>query len=376
VFSEIKIMSTEKQLVQRLLSFADIKINGNNPHDIQVYDERFYNRVLKEGTLGIGESYMEGWWDAPRLDEFFDDVFRANLEERVSGKDMLRGMVAKLTNRQKKDKAFDIGETHYDIGNALYRGMLDDRMVYTCGYWKNAKDLNEAQGAKLDLTCRKIGLEQDMTVLDIGCGWGSFAKYASEKYGAKVLGITVSKEQVELGKELRENSQVYLRLQDYRDLRNEKFDRIVSLGMLEHVGPKNYKTYMEIAKRSLKEDGLFLLHTIGKNTPGPIDKWMDKYIFPNAVLPTMEQILKASRGKFVLKDLHNFGPDYDKTLMAWNENFQKSWSKIKKDYSQEFKRMWEYYLLSCAGSFRAGKNQLWQLVFSKEGEQMEYQSVR
>ncbi len=369
-------MSTEKQLVQRLLSFADIKINGNNPHDIQVYDERFYNRVLKEGTLGIGESYMEGWWDAPRLDEFFDDVFRANLEERVSGKDMLRGMVAKLTNRQKKDKAFDIGETHYDIGNALYRGMLDDRMVYTCGYWKNAKDLNEAQGAKLDLTCRKIGLEQDMTVLDIGCGWGSFAKYASEKYGAKVLGITVSKEQVELGKELRENSQVYLRLQDYRDLRNEKFDRIVSLGMLEHVGPKNYKTYMEIAKRSLKEDGLFLLHTIGKNTPGPIDKWMDKYIFPNAVLPTMEQILKASRGKFVLKDLHNFGPDYDKTLMAWNENFQKSWSKIKKDYSQEFKRMWEYYLLSCAGSFRAGKNQLWQLVFSKEGEQMEYQSVR
>ncbi len=255
--------------------------------------------------------------------------------------------------------------------------MLDKRMVYTCGYWRNANNLNDAQEAKLELTCKKLNLKPGMKVLDIGCGWGSFAKYAAEKYKVKVVGITISKEQVILGNKLCKGLPVEIRLQDYRDL-NEKFDRIVSLGMFEHVGPKNYKTYMKVVDRCLKDDGLFLLHTIGTNTiKGRADRWINKYIFPNGVLPSVNQITKSTEGLFVLEDWHNFREDYSKTLRAWHTNFNNNWDKIKKDYDERFKRMWNYYLVSMAAGFRVGKKfQLWQIVFSKNGVEGGYESVR
>lgn len=366
-----------KAATQKILDLAGIKIDGKSPWDMQVYDDRFYSRVLAEGSLGLGESYMDGWWDCEKLDEFFDKILMARLEKKVKGRMILKDhFVARVINLQSKGRAVEVGEKHYDIGNDLYRLMLDKRMVYTCGYWKDAENLDEAQEAKLDLVCRKLGFKPGMKVLDIGCGWGSFAKFAAEKYKVEVVGITISKEQVVLGNKLCEGLPIEIRLQDYRDV-NEKFDRIVSLGMFEHVGPKNYRTYMEKANECLKDNGLFLLHTIGTNiSKNTLDKWFNKYIFPNGVLPSVKQISDSSEGIFSLEDWHSFGTDYDKTLMAWHKNLTDNWDEIKDKYSDKLKRMWEYYLLSSAGSFRAEKNRLWQIVFSKNGDQVRYNSVR
>jgi cyclopropane-fatty-acyl-phospholipid synthase len=323
------------------------------------------------GSLGLGEAYMEGWWEAEELDRFFTRVLGAELEKNFTLTPTMafEYIKAMLTNQQRKEKAYEIGEHHYDIGNDLYKIMLDKRMVYTCGYWQQAEILDEAQEAKLDLVCKKIDLQPSQRVLDIGCGWGSFAKYAAEVYGAEVVGITVSKEQVELGKERCKGLSVEIRLQDYREI-DEPFDHIVSLGMIEHVGNKNYHTYMQAVHRCLKDDGIFLLHTIGGNkSVQTTDPWIAKYIFPNSQLPSIRQLALAAEGLFVMEDWQNFSAYYDKTLMAWYQNFDNQWDKIKLNYSEEFYRMWKYYLLSCAGSFRARKNQLWQVVFSKHGIQ-------
>ena len=362
----------------KLLAKADIVINGKNPWDFQVKNPTVFNRILSEGTLGLGESYMDGWWEVEKLDEFFCRVISARLQDKIK-KDwhlILSAIGARMFNLQSKKRAFQIGEKHYDAGNDLYKLMLDSRLVYTCGYWKNASTLTEAQEAKLDLTCKKLQLKPGMKVLDIGCGWGSFAKFAAEKYDVSVVGITVSKEQVTLARELCQNLPIEIRLQDYRDV-NEKFDRVVSLGMFEHVGYKNYHEFFQVANRCLKNDGLLLLHTIGQNFSNKSgDPWILKYIFPNSMLPSIKQIGRASEKLFIMEDWHNFGADYDLTLMAWHANFEKNWDKIKDSYDEKFHRMWRYYLLSFAGAFRARNLQLWQIVFSKKGVPGGYKSIR
>lgn len=366
-----------KQTIQEYFALANVQINGNQPWDIQVHNPRFYTKLLAGGSLALGESYLDGWWDCKQLDEFINKVLRAKLEKRVRSKSLIwNALKAKVMNLQSKAKAHEIGKSHYDAGNDLYKVMLDKNMAYSCGYWNKAKTLDEAQEAKLDLSCKKLGLKKGMRVLDIGCGWGSFAKYAAEKYKVKVVGITVSKEQVKLARERCKGLLVEIKLQDYRKL-NEKFDRIISIGMFEHVGYKNYRTYMKVVHRCLKPNGLFLLHTIGGNkSVNSTEPWINKYIFPNSMLPSTKQISKVAEGLFVLEDWHSFGADYDKTLMAWYQNFMKNWDKIKSDYDQRFYRMWKYYLLVCAGSFRSRKNQLWQIVFSKKGVKGGYQSIR
>lgn len=367
-----------KDTVEKILSLAGIKINGDNPWDIRVHNEGFYSRVLAQGSLGLGESYMDGWWDCDKLDEFFYRVLRFQIESKIRhSRTLLFGiLLAKVFNMQSKKRAFQIGEKHYDLGNELFQNMLDKRMVYSCAYWKDSGTLDEAQENKLDLICQKLGLQCGMRVLDIGCGWGSFAKYAAEKYGAEVTGITVSREQVEFGKALCAGLPVEIRLQDYRDV-SDQFDRIVSVGMIEHVGYKNYRTYMEVAHRCLKDDGLFLLHTIGGNkSVTAVDPWINRYIFPNGMLPSIKQLGGAIEGLFIMEDWHNFSADYDKTLMAWHGNLEKHWDKIKLNYDERFRRMWRYYLLSCAGAFRARRNQLWQIVLSKEGIIGGYKSIR
>jgi len=367
-----------KKILESLLKETGVKINGNSSYDIQVHDERFYKRVLTQGSLGLGESYMDGWWDCKKLDEFFYRVLYCEIENSVKKNlpFLFEVLMAKVFNMQSKGRAFQIGEKHYNLGNELFKNMLDKRMVYTCGYWKNARTLNKAQEDKLDLVCQKIGLKAGMKILDIGCGWGSFAKYVAEKYKVKVVGITVSKEQVNLGKKLCRGFPVEIRLQDYRDV-NEKFDHIVSLGMIEHVGSKNYKTYIEVAHRCLKDDGLFLLHTIGRNdSRSSTDRWMNKYIFPGGMLPSIRQIGISIENLFVMEDWHNFSTDYDKTLIEWHKNFEKNYSKMESNYDERFYRMWRYYLLSCAGAFRARKIQLWQIVLSKKGVLGGYKSIR
>lgn len=371
-------MALLKNKAKELLSLADIKIDGDRPWDIQVHDDRLYARVFSQGSLGLGEAYMDGWWDAEKLDLFFEKILGANLDHKIAYNPVMLWDVAVSTlfNLQSRSRAFQIGEKHYDIGNDLYKAMLDKRMAYTCGYWENASTLDQAQEAKLDLVCRKLGLKPGMKVLDIGCGWGSFLKYAAEKYGVRGVGVTVAKEQVQLAKELCEGLPVEILLQDYREVKG-MFDRIVSLGMIEHVGSKNYRTFMEMARRSLKEDGLFLLHTIGglrSLTFG--DPWIVKYIFPNSMIPSAEQLLKAAKGLFVMEDWHNFGYDYYPTLMAWMRNVDDNWDELKGTYDKRFYRMWRYFLLSVSGAFKTRKNQLWQIVFSKHGVQEGYQSIR
>jgi cyclopropane-fatty-acyl-phospholipid synthase len=374
-----KTRDERSNVVRDILALSGIAINGGRPWDIQVVNEKFFDTVLGEGSLGLGESYMAGWWNCERLDEFFARIIPSRPEEKIkrSLKNLLYALGSRVINKGSKARAFEIGERHYDLGNELYRNMLDRRMVYSCAYWKNAETLDDAQEAKLDLICRKLAIEPGQKILDIGCGWGSFAKYASERYGAQVTGITVSREQAKYAEELCAGLPVTIKLQDYREDTGGRFDHIVSVGMFEHVGPKNYRAYLQSASRCLKDDGLFLLHTIGGNETRAVnDPWMEKYIFPNSLIPSMAQISDASEGLFVVEDWHNFGSDYDATLMSWFERFDANWNSLKDKYDARFYRMWKYYLLSCAAAFRTRHLQVWQIVLSKRGVPGGYCAVR
>ncbi|HDX4048824.1 TPA: cyclopropane fatty acyl phospholipid synthase [Enterobacter soli] len=355
------------RIVSELLSRAGITINGSSPSDPQIKHPDFFKRVLQEGSLGLGESYMDGWWDCERLDIFFSSVLRAGLESQLprNVKDTLRVASARLFNLQSKKRAWIVGKEHYDLGNDLFSRMLDPYMQYSCAYWKEATTLEDAQQAKLRLICEKLQLQPGMRVLDIGCGWGGLAYYMAKNYGVSVVGVTISAEQQKMAQERCHDLDVNILLQDYREL-NDQFDRIVSVGMFEHVGPKNYNTYFSVADRNLKPDGIFLLHTIGsKKTDHSVDPWINKYIFPNGCLPSVRQIANACEPHFIVEDWHNFGADYDTTLMAWQSRFLSAWPEIADNYSERFKRMFTYYLNACAGAFRARDIQLWQVVFSR-----------
>jgi len=370
--------STAKEIIEQILGPAGIKINGANPWDIQVHNEEFYERVLADTGLGLGESYMDQWWDCDQLDVLFDKLLSAEIGSKVKIPlhEKLHILWGKFLNLQKKKDSKEVIDKHYNLGNDLYKVMLDQRMNYSCGYWKNANTLDEAQEAKLDLICQKLQLQPGMSLLDIGCGWGGLVRFAAEKYGVHAKGVTLSEEQYDYAKEYCKGFDVDVQLQDYRDL-DEKFDRVVSVGMFEHVGHKNYRQYMEIVHRCLDDHSLFLLQTIGNNeTAYATNVWIDKYIFPNGVLPSIAQLGKSIEKLFVMEDWQNFGPYYDQTLMAWHQNFTRNWESIKADYDQRFYRMWVYYLLSSAGNFRARAIELWQVVLSRKGLRTVYISPR
>jgi len=360
-----------------LLANAGIVIDGDRPWDICVLDTRTFRRVLGDGSIGAGESYMDGWWDCARLDEMLRRVFAAGLDAKLpSWRELLASLRARLLNPQTRRRAFTVGKHHYDIGDDLYRLMLDRRMIYSCAYWRAAADLDRAQEAKLDLVCRKLGLERGMRVLDIGCGWGGAAQFAAERYGVNVTGVTVSRRQADAAIQRCHGLPVKIVLDDYRNVTGQ-FDRIFSLGMFEHVGMRNYRTYFATVRKLLEADGLFLLHSIGRNTSiEATDPWIERYIFPNSMLPSMAQIAMAVEDLWVLEDWHGFGADYDRTLMAWYENFERRWGEIAASYGERFRRMWRFYLLSSAAAFRARRNQLWQIVLSPSGVPGGYREVR
>jgi cyclopropane-fatty-acyl-phospholipid synthase len=372
-------MKNDEVFVKDILALADIKINGPNPWDIQLKNNKFYSRVLSDGSLGLGESYMDGWWECEDIDELFFKILNADLEHKIVPLKILYMVLkSKLLNLQNKKRAArDVGY-HYNLGNVLFQNMLDKYMTYSCAYWKNADTLDLAQEAKLKLICDKIYLKPGMTLLDVGCGWGSLMKYAAQYFGVKCLGITLSHDQLILGRELCKELPVEFHLRDYRDIRGQ-YDRVVSVGMIEHVGSKNYRKFFTVMSNCLKDDGLFLLHTIGALNPktANADPWTDKYIFPGGELPTVARIAKAAEGLFVMEDWHNLGIDYSKTAKAWFENFNKNWEKIKShNYDERFYRMWKYFLLTQSGAFRSRRNHLWQIVFSKHGVTGGYVSVR
>jgi cyclopropane-fatty-acyl-phospholipid synthase len=366
--------------VEGLLQKADVKIGGDRPWDLQVNNERLYRRIMTDGTIGAGESYMDGWWDSPDLEQLITHILQTDFESAFGGKLRLAALSARarLANLQTVSRSYSNVHRHYDIGNDLYELMLGRTMAYSCGYWAEAKTLDSAQEAKLDLVCRKLGLKKGMTLLDVGCGWGSLVKYAAEHYGAECVGITLSQEQARYAREATKGLPVKILVQDYREFSAKPFDRIASIGMFEHVGPHNYRKFMTTSERLLRDDGIMLLHTIGGNyTTIGGDPWIDRYIFPGGVIPSVAGIGKAIEKIFVMEDWHNFGPDYAKTLRAWWRNFEKSYPTLdQKHYDKRFYRMWKFYLLACAANFAIRNLQLWQIVLTKPGAHSGYRSVR
>lgn len=363
-----------------LLGQAGVQFNGEARWDIRVHNPRLYTNILSRGSLGFGESYVAGDWDCTALDELFERLLSVDIDERLGGWARLRlfGEVLchRLFNLQSRQRAFRVAEQHYDIGNDIFEIMLDSSMSYSCGFWQSADSLEQAQLDKLEMICQKLELKRGESLLEIGCGWGGLARYAADRYGVSVVGITVSKEQQKLAQERCQGWPIDIRLMDYRDVQG-RFDKLVSVGMFEHVGLKNYPAYFDAVSRLMKPDGLFLLHTIGnyKSTAG-VDPWIERHIFPNGKLPSAQQLASALNDRLLIEDWHNFGQDYDLTLQAWWERFDAAWPRLERSYDRHFYRMWKYYLMSCAGFFRSRQGQLWQLVLSKRDRKKVYRSMR
>jgi len=366
-------------IVKKAYRKGGVTINGNQPWDIKVHNNEFYARVGNDGPLGLGETYMEGMWDCDDICELSRKTFKNNIYKVYMNRwnRFLNFVELYFFNNQTKQKAWEVGQKHYDTGNDLFESFLDPNMQYSCGYWRTAKDLNQAQFDKMELIAKKLMLKPGMRVLDVGCGWGGLAKHLAKNYGVKVVGITISKEGARYAQDVCAGLKVDIRLQDYRDL-DEKFDRIVSVGMFEHVGHHNYDDFFSMAHRCLKDDGIFLLHTIGVNHHDlPLtEPWLHTYIFANGILPYYKHISDHIEARFIIEDWQNFGYDYSKTLLAWYDNFIKSWPKLQSKYGDKFFRMWKYYLLFAAGSFQSRKLQVWQVVLTKSGHEQGYYAAR
>jgi len=349
----------------QLLAECGVHIDGDAPYDIRVKNPDFFGRALVNGSLGLGESYMEGWWDADDLDGFLSRLLIQRLDKRVWNWRSAVGFIgAVLYNLQNRSRAFEVGERHYDIGNDLYECMLDRRMIYSCGYWESATTLDAAQEAKLDLVFKKIDLRPGQRVLDIGCGWGGALKMAASDHGIEGVGITISQEQAEYARRTCAGLPIEIRLQDYREL-EPSFDRAYSIGMFEHVGRKNYRRYLETVRRVLRPDGRFLLHTIGSFNPtNHSDPWIVKYIFPNSVLPSQSHITRAIDGLFSIDGWQRIGSHYEPTLLAWRDNFEQHWPTLNTTRDERFYRMWRFYLSVCAACFRVGALDVWQVLLS------------
>lgn len=359
--------------VERILDGAGVRVDGPAPWDLRVHDDRFFRRALLHGTLGIGESYMEGWWDCDRIDELVARVLRSDALDHlpfryVPSLDAIRMRGFDLRTVRRAGRAIAL---HYDLGNDFFAHMLGRTMTYSCAYWADATDLDAAQDAKHELVCRKLDLRAGDALLDVGCGWGEFARYAAERRGCRVVGITISRAQAAYARERCRGLPVDIQLLDYRDpavAALGRFDKIVSIGMFEHVGTKRYPAFMRRVDGLLRPNGLFLLHTIGSQHARASDPWLCTYVFPGGVLPTAGDVVRASAGVFVIEDWHNFRADYDRTLLAWHANHAAMVASEPHRHDAAFLRMWRFYLLSCAGNFRAGRhNQLWQVLFSKRG---------
>ena len=366
--------------IRDLTSQIGIDIDGPKPTDLQVKDPRFFRRVLAEGSLGLGESYMDGWWDVEDLLAMNAIIANSDIRDRVKASlpMILHSLRARFTNIQTKRNAAVPAKDHYDLTIDAYRSMTDSWHALSCGYWKDADNLQDAQEAKLDLICRKIDLKPTDRVLDIGCGLGSFTRWAAEKVGCEVVAINVSSGHVDFVREKTQGLPVTVHHCDYREtdvfLSDGPFDKVVSVEMFEHVGYRNHKTYMQVVYDALKDGGLFCCQTAGNDdNVFQNDPWFQKYIFPNAVVPSVEQIGRAIAGKLVLEDWHNFGPDYVDTCYAWFEQFDRNWEGSKDD---RFYRMWKYWVLAVGGAFQVRRRQLWQIVVSKGGVQGGYTTVR
>ena len=362
-------MTELRSRVESHLASRDVQVGGPRAWDIQVHDERFFGRLVRDGSLGLGESYVEGWWDCPAVDQLFDRLGRGstNKPTRSLARSLMR-LRSKLTNLQSRARARQVIERHYDLPVGLYERMLDANMQYSCAWFEGTQDLGQAQRLKLELIARKLDLKEGQQVLEIGSGFGGLARHLAQEHGVRVRATNLSGEQMAFARRFNAGLPVEIIEEDYRDTRG-RYERIVSIAMLEAVGRRNYTAYFERVHQALQDDGVFVLHTIGDNRSRPhVDRWILEYIFPNGELPSPGELGQEIEGRFVLEDWHNLGPHYDPTLMAWARNFEQAWPEIQaldERFDERFRRLWRYYLLSSAGNFRARNVQLWQLVLTK-----------
>jgi len=366
-------------------------VDGLNQWDPQVRDDDFFGMVAGDGMLGLGNAYVKGYWECEDLFEFFCRAIRGGLLEFMADSPVMKALMTayRTTNRQSQTQAKKNVVAHYDRGNDLFEAFLGKTMAYTCAVWDNPLDLeegetlDEAQERKLDRICQKLHLESGMRVLDIGCGWGPFMRYVAGHFEVEVVGITLSAEQIAYiekrngGFKHSGSLPIKAVLADFRTFDAGKFDRVLSIGMFEHVGRKNHEEYFKAVDRCLESDGLSLIHCFGKSDPRVplIDPWTEKHIFPGMELPTVVDITTAMEGAFNLLDLEEMGQHYPKTLLAWSANFDCNWEQIS-HYGEEFRRMWRYYLLSCAAVFHVRKVLLWQVVFARKEDGQLYEPVR
>ena len=361
---------------------AGIIVGGSNPQDLHVHDEGVYLRVMLNGSLALGEEHEKGNIEFNAIDEFFKKLMQKKVGAGIFARFSDAGFVlaSKLKNLQTLTLAKKDVPQHYNLGNKLFSVMLKETMQYSCAYFgRGATELTGAQRDKMRMLCEKLRLKkgEKLRVLDVGCGFGTLAKFMAEEYGVEVVGITLSEEQAIYARTLCEGLPVDIRVLDWREIESlGQFDRIVSVGMFEHVGPKNYDVFIHLMYRALKQGGIFVLHTIvGRGIP---DRWVNKYIFSGGCLPRREQIRKAAM-IFLEWDWHEFGKDYAKTLKMWWENFVAGWKELvaaDPRYDERFFRRWTYYLLMCSGLFAAERVGLVQIVYAKTPRSDDYEMVR
>lgn len=359
-------------------SSSTIQTAGTPLHEIEA--------LARQGIDILGEAYMDGRWSTPRLDETMATLFSG---PTLSGTELLLShriarharllryfLSARLANLQAGARSLQVAHRHYDLGNDLFEAMLDRSMTYTSGVWRGARNLEEAQRAKLELLCQKLQLKPGMTVLDIGCGWGNFAEYAAREHGVSVTGVTISREQAGYARKRCAELSVTILEQDYKTLSPSTtgtFDRVVSIEMIEAVGRKNLDTFFNIVHQSLKSEGIFALQAISAETVTRYSSarlnefllWILRYIFPNGYLPTLPELVTPARSSFVLEHLDNLGNSYEKTLLAWEQNISAQWSNLSDRYDERFQRMWRFYLLTCAALFRIRMTNVYQIVYRK-----------
>lgn len=363
-------------IIKDIFKIAGITLSdkpSNEPLTITVNNKQFYKNMVSNGELGFAESYMDGHWDCSDLSAItyqllinLDKLENALMKQSLTvGASLLKQHISRLFQYNTREISKKMIEVHYDIGNDLYEKMLGKTMGYTCAYYyKPNMTLDEAQIAKFELVARKLHLKEGMTVLDMGCGWGQQAKYIADKYKVTILAVSLSKEQINWANENNKSDRVTYKLMDYRDVKG-KFDRVYSIGMLEHVGLNNYPVFFNKSYDVLKDDGILLVHFISTNPPkAKLSPFIDKYIFPNAYIPKKKDIIGSFLdNKWSLEDWQNIGVSYNTTLLAWYDNI-KDWKGLD-NYDKRFRRMWEFYLLGCASSFKAENDCLWQIVFTK-----------
>lgn len=360
--------------IARVLDRAGVEIGGAAPHDIKLHDRAALRAYALRGMLGASDAYVAGQWDSDRLDELVFRLLRAN--DSFGESSWWRAALGAVVNAQAGRRGFAVAR-HYDLGNDLFEAMLDPRMIYSCAYWEGAETLAAAQEQKLDLVCRKLGLARGMRLLDVGGGWGGLAKFAAERYGVRAVVTTISREQAEYAKAACRGLPIEIRVQDYRAMGADHFDAVASIGMFEHVGHKNYRRFFEVVRDQLAPHALFLLHSIGGATSRTTyDPWFEQNIFPGTHIPSARQITGASEGLFHVEDWQDIGLHYDRTLLAWHDNFERAWPRLRDKYGERFYRTWRYYLLVSAGAFRARHLHTWQVVFAATGRLDGYRASR